>query len=424
MATTSALTKVLFGEDPSMSSKASIERQRRIADMLANGQYVPNSGALGSVAMIANALASRQASSSADQSEASRNKALSDLLVGNKTPQELEAAGIGMGAPELLDIAGNRQQQANADRSFGLQQDEFGFRKSQAAADNAFRDKSFNADQANANRAFGFQQNRANVADAQWQKEFDANQSKPIEVNGVLVDPKTYQPVYSGPPKLTDIQANYQAAVAQGYKGSLLDYQLELKKAGATNVNVGGEPALSKELSKNEGKAWSGYLDSATTSAGSSQDMQLLDELIKVAPQGPVTGRLAQMIPGASSAGAAFQSIVNRVAPTLRAPGSGATSDIEYEGMLKSLPSLSNMPEANNAISAMMKAKAQINIERGQIVAAYQNKQISDQEARARLQEINKRSIMTPELQSVIGALGGKSTAPDAEIDMLLEKYK
>src|SRR5690606_29736713 len=128
------------------------------------------------------------------------------------------------------------------------------------------------------------------------------------------------------------------------------------KASGATTVNNVVNPAvpgvppdeeeLRKKLGGKEGESWAAMLDARTVSAGTMQDMQLLDEIITMAPQGPITGRLANAFPGVSSAADAFNSVVKRVAPTLRSPGSGSTSDIEYDGMLKSLPQLSARPEA------------------------------------------------------------------------------
>lgn len=172
---------------------------------------------------------------------------------------------------------------------------------------------------------------------------------------------------------------------------------------------VGGEAVdgnLRKELDKKTANVWGGYMEQGAVSASTMQDMQLLDELGKSAPQGPIVGRLAERFPGFSSAGAAFQSIIKRVAPTLRAPGSGSTSDIEYDGMLQSLPALQNKPEANAAISQMMQAKALINIERADIVSAYRRGEISSNEAETRIGKINKRSIMTPEIRKAIEGLG------------------
>ena len=277
---------------------------------------------------------------------------------------------------------------------------------------------------------------------------------KPIEVGGVLLDPVTLEPIFDsrvpdapedftlgegqvryspdgkeiakGQPKLppdpTAVQEYNFYANQEQQAGraplSFNEWDLQGKKAGASSVTVGGEPndgALRKKLSETEGESWGGYLEAGTTSAGTMQDMQLLDELITMAPQGPLTGRLAGAIPGVNSAADAFTSVVKRVAPTLRAPGSGATSDIEYDGMVKSLPQLSSKPEANAAISAMMKQKAKINMERGDVISQYQDGTLTASEARARLKEINSRSIMTPELKSILSGLAPVQDDDDAE---------
>jgi hypothetical protein len=129
-----------------------------------------------------------------------------------------------------------------------------------------------------------------------------------------------------------------------------------------------------------------------------------------MAPQGPIVGRLAGAFQGVSSAADAFKSIISRVTPSLRVEGSGATSDMEFNAMRDSLPALANSPEANRAITAMMRAKAQINIERAQIVRAFQNSDRSLQATaamRAALGELDNRSIMTPELSAILGGLSG-----------------
>lgn len=220
----------------------------------------------------------------------------------------------------------------------------------------------------------------------------------------------------------TALMQNLEAA---GYRPGTAEYREAVLAGtkGGTTVNVGGESGadseLRKKLSGKEGEAWAGYKEAGTVSAGTAQDMQLLDQLITMAPQGPIQGRVAQMFPGISSAGAAFESVVKRVAPTLRAPGSGATSDIEYDGMLRSLPALTNRPETNAAISEMMKAKAAINIERSKVIDDYQNEKISAAEARTRLADLNSRSIMTPDIAAAFKSIGMDSTSGGNEQDPL-----
>jgi hypothetical protein len=181
--------------------------------------------------------------------------------------------------------------------------------------------------------------------------------------------------------------------------------------AGGTTVNIGGDTdadaKMRGEMAKDEGSRLSKLMTAANTSAGSLQDFQVLDELITMAPQGPVTGRLAQAFPGVSSAGVLFNSFVSRIAPTLRAEGSGATSDIEYEGFVSSLPSLVNKPDANRIISEVFKQKAEINIRRGDLITQYQNGEITANEMRKQLTSLNRQSILTPDLKQMLGDIGG-----------------
>ena len=70
---------------------------------------------------------------------------------------------------------------------------------------------------------------------------------KPIEINGQLVDPVTRQVIgdYRDPaePKQTDDMAEYAFALEQGYQGSLADWILEQRKAGAPSNTVINAPA-------------------------------------------------------------------------------------------------------------------------------------------------------------------------------------
>lgn len=222
------------------------------------------------------------------------------------------------------------------------------------------------------------------------------------------------------PLDLTAAMKEYQFAVSQGYKGTFQQYEQDMAAASRpqTNVTVGGDTgALSKKLDEAEATTLGAYLNAGAQSASAINDLQMLDEVLTMAPQGPIVGRLAGAFQGISSAADAAQSIIKRVAPTLRAEGSGSTSDIEYNGMLQSLPSIINRPEANRAISAMMQAKAKINVERAQIVRAFQNSDRSPQATvamRAALAELDSRSILTPELRAMLSGLAGTTAAPSA----------
>lgn len=255
------------------------------------------------------------------------------------------------------------------------------------------------------NRRFDFDQNKFEREFGLSERKFDLDREKAM---------------LERLPEFYDAYVQQQQAAGREPLG-ILEYAQSLKKAGATNINnnVGGEPAdsdLRKSLDTKTGDLWSSFQEQGANSAALTQDMEVLDELIKVAPQGPLTGRMAEAFPGFSSAGDAFQSIVKRIAPTLRAPGSGSTSDIEYDGMLRSLPALRNRPEANALIAQIMKAKAEINVARSDIVGRYQMGDITAKEARRQMAEIDKRSIMTPEMKRLIEGVGPIPKKNDAPL--------
>jgi flagellar biosynthesis GTPase FlhF len=226
-------------------------------------------------------------------------------------------------------------------------------------------------------------------------------------------------------PLTPEVAAQYGIKDPSGFQYNTLTKEVEpIDKSAKTTIDLGGS-SLEKELGTQVGKNWGGYLKAATTSAGTMQDMELVKQLLPMAPQGPIIGDIAKAFPGISSAGAAFQSIVNRVAPTLRVEGSGATSDIEYDGMVRSLPNLSNRPEANALIAGMMQAKAQINIERGKIIQQYMVDH-DQTKAQAAMAVLDSKSIMTPELQrliSQVGPAGAGATGGDPEVDSIVKKY-
>lgn len=66
------------------------------------------------------------------------------------------------------------------------------------------------------------------------EKNVTANAYKNVAAGASLVDPTTGQVIYTAPPKQTSDAQNYQTAVSQGYKGTLLDYMTAKKGAGAS----------------------------------------------------------------------------------------------------------------------------------------------------------------------------------------------
>ena len=213
---------------------------------------------------------------------------------------------------------------------------------------------------------------------------------------------------------------NYQYLLSQG-----VDPKVAMERAfggGGTTINMpaaaGAESDLYEALNKRMGEQFAGFLTAGATSAAALQDLDVLQELAPLSPAGPVTGRLAEMFPEVSDVAALRQSIITRVAPTLRVEGSGSTSDVEYAGMLRSLGSLRNTPEANQAIIGLMQDKARFNVERANIVRNLQAGQIDPQEANRQIAELEQALAIPQKVQNVLqlgGAAGGRPSVQELD---------
>lgn len=91
-------------------------------------------------------------------------------------------------------------------------------------------------------------------------------------------------PKGAAPQGQTDDQREYEAATKQGFKGSLQDWILTAKKAGATNINLPGQKypnSFNEALGKADVEQLQGYQKSAE---GSSKLIGTLDQLEKLNP--------------------------------------------------------------------------------------------------------------------------------------------
>jgi hypothetical protein len=183
-------------------------------------------------------------------------------------------------------------------------------------------------------------------------------------------------------------------------------------KGGASGmtINMPGESTgLEKAVSTAEGPLYAGIEEAGMKAIGQQQDVAALEALINSGmPQGGISGALLQAFPvlqGFTSGPAALQSIVSRLAPTLRVTGSGAQSDFETDSLLRSLPRLGNMPEANRFIVQMMKDKAKLNMAMYNVITKWRTNQIDEMTMRTSLGKLYGQSVMSPELHEIINKI-------------------
>lgn len=198
--------------------------------------------------------------------------------------------------------------------------------------------------------------------------ELQPARKAPINIGGVLIDPDTYQPV-----------ADYSGVLRGNAAAGRATTQVYNVGPGAPTPDQIGAEAFAKENAKRQSEYFDNVAKAGDTAVRTLSDVQQLRTLLKDAPQGagqPFINTLASFanrlgidtgdianLPHAQ----AVQSLVSRIAPTLRVPGSGSQSDIEYKGFLNALPSLSNTPQGNEIISNGIEAFARRGIQESQI---------------------------------------------------------
>ena len=196
------------------------------------------------------------------------------------------------------------------------------------------------------------------------------------------------------PEKQTSDIQEYQKAVEQGFKGSFIDYQVALRKAGATNVQVSTE---GKEFGKQAEKfAAEGFRDLANQGQNATRSaiqLDRLDTLLKRTGSGlatqakAVAGNFGIETKGLSDI-QAVEAIVNQLVPQQRPPGSGTMSDADLALFKRSLPRLINTPGGNQTIIDTLKAINQYDQQIGAIAREALRGRISQEEADARISRV------------------------------------
>jgi len=190
------------------------------------------------------------------------------------------------------------------------------------------------------------------------------------------------------------------------------------------NNSLGAEPAdgqLRKELQGAEGKSWSAIKDTAVTSANTAQDLQVVDELL-------AWPRKVQSLVGWLKLSPAFRRLVlpwiQSSSDWLQPCGFRVLAQhptLNMKACCAAIPPSATSPKANRLISQIMKSKAQINLDRGAIVDAYSNNEITASDARRKMMALDKKSILTPEMRQLL--MGVAPGTGKSDIDERLKRY-
>jgi hypothetical protein len=181
-----------------------------------------------------------------------------------------------------------------------------------------------------------------------------------------------------------------------------LDQKLALARANKpeTTINNIGPKAESKFAEKNaehQSKRFNELIDGGADAKGMISNVQALRDIGSRITTGKTAETTALLGPYAESLGIkidglddiqAYKSIVSRIAPQMRVPGSGTSSDMDVKMFLESLPGLGKTPGGNEIISQTLDAFAQHKIAASEIASRAVSGEISARDAEKELRAL------------------------------------
>lgn len=217
---------------------------------------------------------------------------------------------------------------------------------------------------------------------------------------------------------------NIRAQMA-GLKPGTPEYSKFMVSGGTgpqTVVNTGSNTSeFVKKSDEAAAKRMDEIVATGQTAPQTMADMQQLIDLGATIGTGQGANIKAKLGPYAQALGIdianlgdiqAYEAITSRLAPQMRATGSGSSSDRDVSMFLQSLPNLRNMPQGNEIIANTMKAVAQNKINAADIASQAQRGDITWQEADKKIRELPNPYDLFKEFQKQGTKGGGKDSAP------------
>lgn len=206
---------------------------------------------------------------------------------------------------------------------------------------------------------------------------------------------KAYQAAVKGSDP-TALQQNYEFLLKLGKSP---EEALAMAKGGQTiNVNTGPNSSkFTEESDKAAAARFDTYIQEGAKAGQFMGDLQALAQLGTQIETGAGAQVMGALGPYAQALGVdveglapaqAYKAITDRLAPMMRAPGSGATSDFEGRQFLNALPSLGRTPEGNQIVLETLQALQQHKIAAAEIASRAQSGQMSWQDAEKQIREL------------------------------------
>lgn len=180
---------------------------------------------------------------------------------------------------------------------------------------------------------------------------------------------------------------------------SFSEWDLSRRQAGATAVTIADkrERSFEAEAGKTQAKRFGEIIDQGNNAKAMLGDMRQLADIAKRVQTGPgaqltaALGPFAQWL-GVNIAGLsdieAYKGIVDRLAPRMRAPGSGASSDFDARQFLSSLPNIGRSAAGNEIINRTFQAISETQIAAGEIASRVYAGEITPGDGERMLREL------------------------------------
>lgn len=220
-----------------------------------------------------------------------------------------------------------------------------------------------------------------------------------INIGGVLVDPITGQQI-----------ADYSDVIRQNAAAGRS--QNIINMPGNPTPDDVGRKAFAEANAKGQAK----YFDDVASAGAQAQvrlgEIKQLSQLMANTPTGAGQDFVNTLAAWGQRVGVdtsditnlpaaeAAQSIVSRLAPTMRVSGSGSTSDIEVRMFLQSLPSLTNTPGGNAVIASNLQKLAERSMAEGDIAVRVQSGELQPAEGRKAIQALGPLNLELPKLDA------------------------
>ncbi len=207
-----------------------------------------------------------------------------------------------------------------------------------------------------------------------------------------------FAPVYTPTPKPSTDYGDYLKAKAEGFPGKYEDWQKEMKAAGRNVVSIDQRAQTAEETARGGAivdhfKALAGDLPAADQLIQGADQLEVLLKGVDTGSEAGVRDWLRKNTGIALGDNAdklqAVSSLVDYMAPRMRVPGSGSSSDKDVEMFKSALPSLMGTPGGNQMVIDTVRAMAEHRLAIAQISEDYLTGAIESKDALVKMRSLD-----------------------------------